>query len=156
LVGEGPDIGWKSYLENIMTIEKIKDTENQTSELRKFSVIMTVFFALLGGLFLWRGGSYYWCFFVLSTLFLLFGLALPSVLGPVHKVWMKLSTVIGWFMSRLILIILFYLVLTPTALLGRMFGKSFLDIRFSKDSADSYWIPRKADKSQKRDYERQF
>ena len=139
-----------------MTIEVIKDTKNQTSELRKYGVIMAVFFALLGGLFLWRGGSYYWCFFVLSILFLFFGLALPIALGPVYKAWMRLSTVIGWFMSRLILIILFYIVLTPTAILGRMFGKNFLDIRFRNDSEVSYWIPRKADNSHKRDYERQF
>ncbi|MGD8787330.1 MAG: SxtJ family membrane protein [Phycisphaerales bacterium] len=139
-----------------MTVERMENTQNQTSELRKFGVIMTIFFALLGGLFLWRGRSYYWCFFVLSLLFAGFGLALPAALGPVYKAWMKLSTIIGSFMSRLILIILFCLVLTPTALLLRMFGKDMLDISFKKNSSESYWIPREARDSQNRDYEKQF
>lgn len=139
-----------------MTAEGNENTHSQTSELRKFGVIMTIFLALLGGLFLWRGRSCYWCFFALSLLFAGFGLVRPTVLGPVHETWMKLSRVIGWFMSRLILIILFYLVMTPTALLLRMFGKDMLNINFKKDSSESYWIPREADDYRERDYERQF
>jgi hypothetical protein len=136
-----------------------KETTNDKgskSELRKFGVIMSVFVALLGGLFLWRGKSYYWCFFVISALFLFLGLVLPAVLRPVHKSWMTLSMIMGWFVSRLILIILFYLVLTPTALLLRLFGKDLLSIDFTEDSSESYWIPREAGGSEKQDYERQF
>lgn len=139
-----------------MTFEENKKDQNPIRELRKFSIIMTVFFALLGGLFLWRGRSVYGCFFVLSLLFAGCGLIRPTVLDPVYKMWMKVSHVIGWFMSRLILLILFYLVMTPTALLLKLFGKQLLDIGFTKNSIDSYWIPKQAGESQERDYERQF
>jgi len=137
-------------------VKEMTKDKSSKSELRKFGVIMTIFLALFGGLFLWRGKSYYWCFFVLSTSFLFFGLALPAALRPVHKFWMTISMVMGWFMSRLILTILFCLVLTPTALLLRMFGKDMLNINFKKNSSESHWIPRKARDSQSRDYERQF
>jgi len=139
-------------------VQQKETTSDKSSkrELRKFGVIMSVFVALLGGLFLWRGNGYYWCFFVASALFLFLGLALPAVLRPVHKIWMTLSMIMGLLVSGLILIILFYLVLTPTALLLRMFGKDLLNIDFRKDSSESYWIPRKAGGSQKQDYERQF
>lgn len=130
--------------------------KSSRSELRKFGVIMSICLAVLGGLFLWRGKSYYWCFFAVSILFLFFGLALPVVLRPVNRVWMTLSLIMGWFMSRLILIILFYLVLTPTAALLRMFGKDILNISFKKNSTESYWIPRKTGSSEKGDYERQY
>jgi len=139
-----------------MTIEENKDTQKQITELRKFSVIMTIFLALFGGLFLWRGRSFYWCFFVLSLLFAGCGLVRPVVLGPVYKAWMKTSHIIGWFMSRLILLVLFYVVMIPTALLLRLFGKHFLDTGFTKNSVESYWIPKEAGESQERDYERQF
>ena len=139
-----------------MTFKEKENTQSQTSELRKFGVIMTILFALLGGLFLWRGRDYYWCFFVLSLLFAAFGLVRPAALQPVYSAWMKLSHAMGWFMSRLILIILFYLVMTPTALLSKLFGKHFLNIRFTKNSTESYWIPRNADADRERDYERQF
>jgi hypothetical protein len=130
--------------------------KSSASELRKFGVIMSICLAALGGLFLWRDKSYYWCFFAISTWFLFFGLALPAVLRPINRVWMTLSLIMGWFMSRLILIILFYLVLTPTAALLRMFGKDILNINFTRNSTESYWIPRKTGHSEKGDYERQY
>jgi hypothetical protein len=139
-----------------MTTEENKDTQKQISELRKFSVIMTIFLALFGGLFLWRGRSFCWCFFVLSMLFAGCGLIRPAVLGPVYKAWMKMSHIIGWFMSRLILLVLFSFVMIPTALLLKLFGKRFLDTGFTKNSVASYWIPKEAGESQERDYERQF
>jgi len=69
---------------------------------------------------------------------------------------MKLSQVIGFFMSKLVLTILFYLVLTPMGIILRILGKDILDINFKKNSSGSYWIPKKADDSLERDYQRQF
>lgn len=139
-----------------MTVTDNQNSQSQIGELRKFGIIMTVFFALLGGLFLWRGRGFFWCFFVLSLLFAGCGLIRPVVLGPVYKAWMKMSHIIGGVMSRLILLILFYLVITPTSLLLKLFGKQFLDIGFTKNSPESYWIPKKVSEDEVRDYERQF
>ncbi|UCC98531.1 MAG: hypothetical protein JSW66_01290 [Phycisphaerales bacterium] len=126
------------------------------SELLRFGVIMSSFLALLAGVLIWRDKGYYAYLLVLSVLFLVFGLMRPAVLRPVHKSWMTFSTIIGWFMSRLILILLFYLVVTPTALLLRIMGHDMLNIKSTKTSRESYWIPRKRSDSQNRDYERQF
>jgi len=139
-----------------MRVEQVKNAERPTSELRKFGVIMSIVLALLGGLFLWRGRGYCSCFFAFSVLFAGCGLALPAVLGPVYTAWMKLSAMMGWFMSRVILLVLFYLVLTPTALLLRLFSKDILSLKFKQDSSESYWIQKRVDDSQPRDYERQF
>ena len=125
-------------------------------ELRQFAGIMFVCLALLGGLFLWRGKSYFWCFFVLSAVFAGLGLALPAALGPVRKAWMKLSAVIGWFMSRLILTVLFYLVLTPIGLVLRLLGKDILKVRFAHSSPGTYWVPKPDRDDQNQDYTRQF
>jgi len=139
-----------------MVIEEIKNTKSKTSEFRKFGVTMAVVLALIGGLILWRHKNYYWYLFGAAALFLLLGLLAPSMLKSAHKIWMTLSIIMGGFMSRLILIILFYLVLTPTGLLLRILGKDILNTRITKDSSESYWIPRKTNKSQERDYEKQF
>jgi hypothetical protein len=139
-----------------MLVEEIKSIKSSTRELKKFALTMAAVLALIGGLLLWRHRSYCWYFLILSVLFLLSGLFTPVILKPVHKLWMTLSIVIGWFVTRLILVTLFYLVLTPTALLLRILGKDVLDIKFKKNGSESYWLPRPPDGSCKRDYEKQF
>jgi hypothetical protein len=58
-------------------------------------------------------------------------------------------------MTRVILTVLFYLVLTPIAVTARLFGKQFLDLSF-RDPKDSYWVLREKDSSKERNYEAQF
>ena len=92
---------------------------------------------------------------IIATLFLSLGVILPTLLKPLHKLWMTLAVLLGWLMTRIILIILFYLVVTPIGLLARLSGKDFLNRTFNKD-AHSYWIPRKTTPSDKKTYENQF
>jgi len=139
-----------------MIIEQIKNINSSVRELRKFAMTTAFMLALLGGLLLWRRKDYYWYFFGVSALFVFFGLLIPVALKPIHKFWMTLSIIMGWLMTRLILIILFYLVLTPTALLLRLLGKELLNIKFDRNSSESYWLPRQTDNSQKTDYTKQF
>lgn len=81
---------------------------------------------------------------------------LPHFLKPVFKVWMAFAELLGWIMTRVILIILFYAVLTPTALVARVvFRKRFLDLYF-EDSKKSYWHSRAKSDFKASDYERQF
>ncbi|MCK7527354.1 MAG: SxtJ family membrane protein [Ignavibacteriales bacterium] len=51
-------------------------------------------------------------FFVIGALLFIFGLFLPNFLSGVYKVWMGLAFALGWIMSRVLLIILFYGVIT--------------------------------------------
>jgi hypothetical protein len=68
---------------------------------------------------------------------------------------MTLAILLGWLMTRIILIILFYLVVTPIGLLAKLSGKDFLNRKFNRE-AQSYWIPRKATTTDKGNYEKQF
>jgi hypothetical protein len=73
----------------------------------------------------------------------LFGLghlAYP-VMKPIHLVWMRLSQVLGWISTHVVLTIFFYLIVTPTGLLMRLLGKDLLDQKIDK-AAKSYWIKR--------------
>ena len=136
-------------------IEELGSIRSGTRELRRFGVVVGMVFGLLGGLLTWRGKDFGVYFLAVFAVLLLLGLALPKVLRPLHKAWMTLAMVMGWFMTRVILHLLFYLVVTPTALLGRLFGKQFLDLRFD-GKADSYWIPKESVATDRRDHERQF
>lgn len=83
-------------------------------------------------------------------------LSMPNFLQPVFKVWMAFSELLGWIMTHVILIALFYVILTPIALVARvLFRKKFLETRF-RDSEKSYWCEREQSEFRARDYEQQF
>jgi len=138
-----------------MTIEGIKDIKSGRKELRKFGLTMGIFLGLLGGLSWWRANDYYSYLFIFSIAFLLFGLAVPMLLKPIHKIWMTLAILMGWLMTRVILSVLFYLVVTPVGLLARLLGKDFCGLEL-RSNTDSYWRPREGIKKHKSDYEKQF
>lgn len=138
-----------------MIIEEIKNIKGDKKELRKFSLVIGIFLIVLGGLSCWRStGHYPWLFIVAITI-LLVGFAMPMLLKPIHKVWMILAVLMGWVVTRIILAVLFYLIVTPIGLSIRLLGKDFLDLEFSDDTS-SYWILRKEIKKDRSDYERQF
>jgi hypothetical protein len=138
-----------------MISEEIKNIKSGRSELRKFGITIGIVLGLLGGFLLWRGKVYYSIFFIISTLFIVLGLTLPVLLKPIQKIWMILAVLMGWFMTRIILIILFYLIVTSIGLLARLFGKDFLNTKFDSNVL-SYWIPKKTIKFDKRNYGNQF
>ncbi len=76
-----------------------------------------------------------------GLLLAILGLALPSSLRRLHRWWMAAAFLLGWFVSRLVLILLFYGVLTPVAVAARLAGKKFLDLPFREDRK-SYWVAR--------------
>jgi hypothetical protein len=61
----------------------------------------------------------------------------------------------GFVMSRVILTLLFYIVLTPVALIAKLVGKKFMLLEFDKN-AETYWEIRDNKIKQPVDYERQF
>ena len=126
----------------------------EKAELRKFVVTIAIALSLLGAIGAWRGRGYALWLFVFTAVFLSVGLAAPKTLGPVYVGWMAMAKMMGYVMTRLILTVLFYLVVTPIGIMARLSGKKFLDLKFDKD-ADSYWIERKSE-PEKGDYEKQF
>ena len=78
---------------------------------------------------------------VISGLFLLLAALVPQVPAPANRLWTKFGLLLHNIVSPLALGILFFLVVTPTGLLMRLFGKDPLRLRFDP-AADSYWIKR--------------
>lgn len=138
-----------------MVVEEIKNIKSGKSDLRRFGITMGVVLVLLGGVLWWREIDWYGYLFVCTAVFIVLGLAIPAALKPIHRAWMTLSIVLGWIMTRVILIVLFYLVVTPTGWLGKLFGERFLHVKIDPD-ASTYWIHRKESQAHKSDYEKQF
>lgn len=92
---------------------------------------------------------------IISGIFLSLGLIAPQILRPVYIIWMKFAFVLGWINTRIILIIMFYLVFTPIGICIRIFGKDLLERKIDKAS-DSYWEEREQKPFNQADYQRQF
>jgi hypothetical protein len=137
-----------------MILEEIKGIKSDRKDLRNFGITIGIALGVIGGLLLWREKpSYFYCV-IAGIAFLLSGFAFPTVLKPFQKVWMTISILMGWLMTRVILIILFYGILTLVGLIARLCGKDFLDKIVNKN-AKSYWILRTTE-CDKKSYENQF
>jgi hypothetical protein len=135
--------------------DELRAVKSGRADLRKFGITMAVGLGVLGALFLWRGKGEPMIFFGLGALFLLLGLVLPAVLRPIQRAWMAFAIVLGWVMTRVILAVLFYVGITPIALIARIAGKRFLTLGFEPERA-SYWEPREKPDRGKERYESQF
>ncbi len=135
--------------------EEIKDIKSTKKELREFGLTIGIILVILGGVSLWRGKGFYPYFLGIGGLFIISGLTLFHILKPLQKVWMSFSIIIGFFVSRFILLILFYAVLTPMGLLTRLLGKDILDQRIDK-TRRSYWHEREGGIKNKESYEKQY
>lgn len=136
-------------------MKRITKETSRRRELRKFGLTIGIAFGVFGGLFLLRGKSLYPYFLGIGGAFILFGVLIPAALGPVQRLWMKVALVLGWFMTRVILTVLFFVIVTPLALVSRLVRRDPLNLKF-KDGADSYWIPEKRTVRDRSEYERQF
>ena len=79
----------------------------------------------------------------------------PRPLGPAFRCWMAFARAAGWFNSRLLLCILFYLVFTPVGLIMRLIRRDALHRDFNS-SKSSFWIPKEEPKDGLERYTRQF
>lgn len=138
-----------------MLLEEIKNIKSERRDLRNFGITIGIALGVLAGLLWWKEKDTYKIFIILSLAFIFFGLALPTLLRPLQKAWMTLAVILGWFMTRVILCILFYLVFTFIGLGARLMGKKFLDLKMD-NSQKSHWTYRKSQPFNRSDYERQF
>lgn len=96
-------------------------------ELRRFGLVVGGIFALLSIWELWLG--------VLGTILILGGIILPRALKWPYKFWLGLGLILGFIVSHVVLTILFYLVITPIAIVKRSVTKK------PNIEPTTYWQP---------------
>ena len=138
-----------------MLIDEIKHIDNSDEAVKKTGLTVGVVLILVS-LLLWYLGKYSFMYFsIAGGLFVILAFIAIPVLRPFHKLWMMLALLMGFVMSRVILTILYYLVLTPIGLIAKLVGKKFIPLGFDKN-ANTYWEKRENTAKQQIDYERQF
>ena len=138
-----------------MILDEIKNITGTKKQLREFGLLVSGVFLILGGLFLWQGKELYPYLFGISSFLLIVGLISPIVLKPVYKIWMGFAHILGFIMTRVILSILFYLVITPIGIIARFINRDFFNLELNREQI-SYWIYRENKPFRKENYENQF
>ena len=136
-------------------LEEIKNIKSKKSDLRNFGITVGIILLVISGFLFWKEKESFQIFIAIGIILFLTAIALPSVLKPVYWIWMIFAIILGWFMTRVILSLLFYVVFTSIGLTLRFFGKQFLELRWDK-SKESYWNFRTNEHLQKENYEKQF
>ena len=80
---------------------------------------------------------------IISLIFLVLGLLNSRILKPLKDAWIKFGEILGKIIAPIVMAVVFFIILTPTGLLLRLFGKDLLKTKPSKGS--SYWIHRSKD-----------
>lgn len=108
---------------------------------RKFGFVAFFFFGILCALAFWRHKMIPFYFFGFLSLLGLGFIVMPNALKPVYDVWLKIAHFIGKVITTVGLTLLYYLVITPAALLKMVFGGRPLPLKPDK-GASSYWVDR--------------
>lgn len=96
----------------------------QKKQLIQFSYIISFGFPIIIGWIIPAiGGDPFrkWTLIV-SIPSMLLGQINPDLLLYPYKLWMKIGYILGWLNSRIILLLVFFLVLQPIALIMKLFG----------------------------------
>jgi hypothetical protein len=136
-------------------IDELKQIKSGPAQLREFGVTMGAILIVLGDIALWRGRGSYPYLLGVGIVFSVLAFARPGVLKPFQKAWMELGIIIGFFVSRIILAVVFYAIMTPISLGMRLFGKDLLNERIDKKRI-SYWLERPAAITPRESYENQY
>lgn len=133
-------------------------TESGTTrkELRKFAIALIVVAGGVGSVWLWKDHrTTAFVFYLFALWGALSSFLFPPLVRPVHWFLTKVARALGWFNTRLILIVMFYALFTPIGLLLRILGKDLLNRKIDPD-APSYWIAREEEEFDPTRYEKQF
>ena len=75
---------------------------------------------------------------IISFIFFVLGLINSKLLTPLNKIWFKFGILLGNIISPIVMGIVFFLVVTPTGLIMKLFRKDPMNLK--KNKSDTYWI----------------
>jgi Saxitoxin biosynthesis operon protein SxtJ len=128
--------------------------EAPVSSNRSFGLTFAAAFAALGAISLWRGLGHGAWELALAVGFLTVAAFAPAMLGPLNRAWAWVGRALNSVISPLLILVLFYGVVTPVGLAMRAVGKDPLRLR-RDPHCSSYWIDCRED-SRTSDMRRQF
>ena len=127
-----------------MNKDKIKISTNKS-----FGLVFFVFFLIISLFPLLENGNIRIWAIIVSIIFLILGLLNSNILTPLNRIWFRFGILLGRFVAPIVMSVVFFFVVTPIALMMRLFNKNLLGLK--KDNKNSYWINSSKIKSKMKD-----
>tara|TARA_B100001287_G_C22226707_1_gene319538 strand:- start:120 stop:530 length:411 start_codon:yes stop_codon:yes gene_type:complete len=135
-------------------IAELNSIKSSRKDLKNFGFVIGFILLIICVFLLVRGKDSFIYFFSIGSILIILGGITPVILKPIYKIWMVFAVIIGWIMTRVILSVLFFSIITTIGIFTRLIGKDFLNLK-SKNN-ESYWNIRNKDYELNQDYEKQF
>ena len=135
-------------------LEEISRISTTKKDIKSFAITIGIILCFIASFLFYKEIEYYRIFIYVAFVLIGSGLIIPNVLKPVYYIWMVFANILGWIMTRLILSLLFYLIISPIGIFSKIFGKRFLKIKITDQK--SYWNRRDNKGVNELDYEKQF
>ena len=105
---------------------------------RNFGIVFSIVFLIIA---LWpllkQNDLRLWSLYI-SGIFFILGLLNSKLLLPLNKIWFKFGILLGSIIAPIIMGIVFFLVVTPTGLIMKLFRKDLLNLK--KNKKETYWL----------------
>ncbi len=134
--------------------KELNSIKSSRKDIKNFGVTIGLILLIVGVFLFVREKDSFIYFLLIGSILIILGGTIPVILKPIYKIWMIFAVVIGWIMTRVILSVLFFLIITTIGIFTRLIGKDFLSLK-SKNN-ESYWNIRNKEYELNQDYEKQF
>lgn len=111
---------------------------------RVFGFVFAAVFVIVSLWPLWNGAPVRLWGVGLAFTFATAGVLKPSLLQPLNRLWFRFGMLLHKVVNPLVMGLLFFVTVTPIALIFRLIGKDPLN-RTPDPSCESYWIERDPD-----------
>ena len=105
---------------------------------RNFGIVFSIVFLIIS---LWpllsQNEIRIWSL-TISGIFFILGIFNSKLLLPLNKIWLKFGIFLGNFIAPIVMGIVFFLVVTPTGLIMKLFRKDLLNLK--KNKKETYWL----------------
>ena len=123
----------------------MKNSKIKIGSNKSFGIVFFTVFLIIAIWPLLNGYEIRYWSLIISIVFLFLGILNSKILTPLNKIWFKIGILLGNVISPIVMSIIFFLVVTPTSLIMKLFGKDILGIK--KNRSKSYWIEKSGPKS---------
>ena len=134
--------------------EEINNIKTSNKDIRSFGITIGLILLIISAMLFYYDKSSYQIISYVGSGFIALGIIIPILLKPIYILWMTFAVMLGWVMTRVILSIVFFFIITPISLLTKLLGEDFLALK--KSNSESYWNYRDSSEELNQNYEKQF